>query len=139
MALHPSTTVQGPLPHTTPQEWAPRHPTSERGGGDPLWADQPTQGLPTPISLPQAVYPVGLNGDNEPIITSLPEPLVSGVSLTTSKYINLGIDILSPPVEEPDQKIPPLCEVSTILIASPYKSPLKSEGSMTTEVSNLLS
>ena len=42
-------------------------------------------------------------------------------------------------MEEPDQKIPPLSEVSTILITSPHKSPLKSEGSMTTEVSNLLS
>ena len=42
-------------------------------------------------------------------------------------------------MEEPDQKIPPLGEVSTILITSPHKSPPKSEGSMTTEVSNLLS
>ena len=42
-------------------------------------------------------------------------------------------------MEEPDQKIPPLGKVSTILITSPHKSPPKSEGSMTTEVSNLLS
>ena len=42
-------------------------------------------------------------------------------------------------MEEPDQKIPPLSEVSTILLTSPHKSPSKSEGSMTTEVSNLLS
>ena len=32
---------------------------------------------------PQVVYPIGLNGHDEPIITSLPEPLASGVSLTT--------------------------------------------------------
>ena len=42
-------------------------------------------------------------------------------------------------MEEPDQKIPPLDKVSPILITSPHKSPPKSEGSMTTEVSNLLS
>ena len=57
---------------------------------------------------PQVIYPVGLNGQNEPVITTLPEPLASSVSLTTSKYIYLGIDIPSPPVQEPDQKIPPL-------------------------------
>ena len=87
----------------------------------------------------QVIYPVGLNGHDEPVVTTLPEPLASGVSLTTSEYIYLGIDIPSPPVEELDQKILPLSEVSTILIASPHKSPLKSEGSMTMEVSNLLS
>ena len=53
--------------------------------------------------------------------------------------IYLEIDIPSLPMEEPDQKIPPLGEVSTILITSPHKSPQKSEGSMTMEVSNLLS
>ena len=56
---------------------------------------------------PQVIYPEGLNGHDEPIISPLPEPLASSVSLTTGKHINLGIDILSPPMEEPDQKIPP--------------------------------
>ena len=88
---------------------------------------------------PQVIYPIGLNGHDEPIITSLPEPLASSVSLTAGKSIYLGIDIPSPPVQELDQKIPPLAKVSTIVIASPHKSPLKSEGSMTMEVSNLLS
>ena len=88
---------------------------------------------------PQVIYPVDLNGHDELVVTTLPELLASGVSLTASKYIYLGIDILSPPVEELDQKILPLGEVSTILIASPHKSPPKLEGSMTMEVSNLLS
>ena len=88
---------------------------------------------------PQVIYPVGLNGHDETIITTLPELLASSVSHTASEHLYLGIDIPSPPVEEPDQKIPPLGKVSTILIASPHKSPPKSEGSMTTEVSNLLS
>ena len=87
----------------------------------------------------QVVYPVGLNGHDQPIITTLPELLASGVSLTVSEYIYLRIDMPSPPVEELDQKILLLGEVSTILIASPCKSSPKLEGSMTTEVSNLLS
>ena len=84
---------------------------------------------------PKVVYPIGLNGHNESIITTLPEPLDSGISLIMSKHMHLGIDIPSPPVEEPDQKMPPLKDIPTILVTSPPKS----EGSMTTEVSNLLS
>ena len=88
---------------------------------------------------PQVIYPIGLNGHDEPVITTLPELLDSSISLIMNKHIYLGIDIPSLPVEEPDQKIPPLGEVSTILITSPHKSPPKLEGSMTMEVSNLLS
>ena len=39
---------------------------------------------------PQVVCPIGLNGQDEPVITSLPEPLASGVSITTSKSYLLG-------------------------------------------------
>ena len=74
------------------------------------------------IAGPQVVYPIGLNGCNEPIITSLPEPLASSISLTVGEPVYLEIDILPSLVEEPDQKIPPLGEVSTIVIASPHKS-----------------
>ena len=91
------------------------------------------------VTGPQVIYPIGLNGQEEPIITSLPQLLANSVSLTAGKPIYLGIDIPSPPVEEPDQKILPLGDVSPIVVASPHKSPPKSEGSMTTEVSNLLS
>ena len=84
---------------------------------------------------PQVIYPIGLNGHNEPIITTLPEPLDSSISLIASKHIYLGIDIPSPPMEEPDQKMPPPEDIPTILVTSPPKS----EGSMTMEVSNLLS
>ena len=75
------------------------------------------------VTSHQVVYPIGLNEHNKPIITSLPEPLASSISLTTGKPIYLGIDIPSPPVEEPDQKILPLGEVSTIVVTSPHKSP----------------
>ena len=93
------------------------------------------------VTGPQFVYPIGLNGHNEPIITSLPETLASGISLTAGKPVYLGIDILPPSVEEPDQKVLSLGEVSTIMVASPHKSLPKSEGegSMTMKVRNLLS
>ena len=84
---------------------------------------------------PQVIYSIGLNRHDEPIITTLPELLDSGISLIASKHIYLGIDIPSLLVEEPDQKMPPLEDIPTILITSPPKS----EGSVTTEVSILLS
>ena len=71
------------------------------------------------ITGPQVIYPIGLNGYNEPIITTLPELLDIGISLITREHIYLGIDIPSPPVEEPDQKMPPLEDVPTILVTSP--------------------
>ena len=73
----------------------------------------------------QVIYPIGLNEHDEPVITTLPGLLDSSISLITSKHIYLEIDIPSPPVEEPDHKILPLSEVSTILITSPNKSPPK--------------
>ena len=69
----------------------------------------------------QVVYSIGLNGHDEPIITTLPEPLDSGISLIISEHIHLGINIPSPPVEEPDQKVPPLEDISTILVTGPPK------------------
>ena len=42
---------------------------------------------------PQVVYPSDLNGHDEPIITTVPEPLSSGVSIITSKHPYLEIDI----------------------------------------------
>ena len=88
---------------------------------------------------PQVIYPIGLNGHDEPIITTLPDLLGSGISLIISEHIYLEIDIPSPTIEEPDHKMPPLKDIPTFLITSPPKSPPKSKGSMTMEVSNLLS
>ena len=57
-----------------------------------------------------------------------------------SEHIYLEVNIPSLPMEEPDQKIPPLGEVSHHPDnQSHIKSPSKLEGSMTTEVSNFLS
>ena len=46
------------------------------------------------ISSLQVACPVGLNGHEEPIITSLPNSLANSISLTRGKSIYLEIDIL---------------------------------------------
>ena len=74
------------------------------------------------IASPQVIYPIGLNGHDKPIITSLTEPLASSISLSAGKPVYLEINILPSPVEDPDQKVLPLGEVSTITVASPHKS-----------------
>ena len=139
LALCPSTAMWGSPSCPTPQEQAPRHPTS--GKAQETFCGQISQleVYQLLVAGPQVIYPIGLNGHNEPIITTLPEPLDSGISLIASEHIYLGIDIPSSPVEEPDQKMLPLEDIPTILITSPSTSPPKSEGSMTTEVSNVLS
>ena len=94
------------------------------------------------ITSPQVAYPIGLNRCEEPVITSLLEPLANGISLTRGKSIYLEIDILPSPAEELDWKVLPIGEVSTIVIAIPHKSTppkLEGEGSTTMEVRNLLS
>ena len=93
------------------------------------------------ISSPQVAYPIGLNGCEEPIITSLLESLANNISLTRGESIYLEIDIPQSLAEELDQKIPPVGELSTTVIISPHKSTnpkLEGEGNMTMEVRNLL-
>ena len=79
------------------------------------------------VASPQVIYPIGLNGCDEPVITSLPELLASSVSLTTGEPVYLEINIPPSPVEELDQKVPPLGKVSTIMIASPHPPPQNQE------------
>ena len=54
------------------------------------------------ISGLQVAYLIGLNGCKEPIITSLPESLANGISLTRGESIYLEIDILQSLAEELD-------------------------------------
>ena len=84
----------------------------------------------------QVVYPSGLNGHDEPIITTLPELLSSSISIITSKHPYLEINI--PPKEESDTKVLPIGEASIIQTTNPCQSPPKLEGSMTTEVNDLV-
>ena len=48
------------------------------------------------VSGLQVTYPVGLNGHEDLIITSLPKSLANGISLTGGKSVYLEIDILQP-------------------------------------------
>ena len=94
------------------------------------------------VSGLQVNHPVGLNGHEEPIITSLPESLANSVSLTRGISVYLEIDIPQPMAEEPDWKALPIGRCSTIIITSTLKTtPLKLERevSMTMEVRSLLS
>ena len=54
------------------------------------------------VSGQQVAYPIGLNGHEEPIITSLPESLANSIRLTRGKSIYLEIDILQSLAEELD-------------------------------------
>ena len=85
---------------------------------------------------PQVVYPTGLNGQDEPVITTLPELLSSSISIITSEHLYLEINI--PPTEESDTKALPIDEASIIQTTNPCRSPPKLEGSMATEVNDLL-
>ena len=87
---------------------------------------------------PQVIYPVGLNGGNQPVIINLPEPLHSGSSITTNKHPHMKIDIplLSP--EGPECTTPPLGGVHAIPATTPHKAPWKPRISLATEVDDLL-
>ena len=58
----------------------------------------------------QVTYLVGLNGYEDPVITSLPESLANGISLTGGGSVYLEVNIPQPIAEEPDQKASPLGE-----------------------------
>ena len=85
---------------------------------------------------PQLVYPSGLKGHDEPIMTTLPELLSSGTSIIAIEHLYLEINI--PPKEESDTRALPIGKASIIQATNPHKSPPKLEGSMTTEVKHLL-
>ena len=94
------------------------------------------------VSGLQVTYPVGLNGCEEPIITSLPESLANSISLTGGGSIYLEINILQPMSEEPDLEASPLGKCSAFIMASLLKTTppkLEREVSMTMEVRCLLS
>ena len=85
---------------------------------------------------PQVVYPSGLNGHNEPVITTLQEPLSSGMSIIASKHPYLEINI--PPNGESDTKVLPIGEASIIQTSNLHNPPPNPEGSITAEVNHLL-
>ena len=58
----------------------------------------------------QVTYLVGLNGWEDPIITSLPKSLANGISLTGGGSVYLEVNILQPMVDELDWKALPLAD-----------------------------
>ena len=87
---------------------------------------------------PQVIYLVGLNGDDQPVTITLPEPLHSSSSLTSNEHPHMRIDIplLSP--EEPECTTLPLGGVHAIPSATTPKTPWKPRISLTAEVDDLL-
>ena len=74
------------------------------------------------VSGLQVTYPVGLNGHEVPVITSLTKSLANGISLTGGESMYLEIDIPQPMAKEPDWKALPLGRPSAIIISSPLKT-----------------
>ena len=72
---------------------------------------------------PQVIYPVGLNGNEELVTTTLPEPLHSSASVTTNEHPYMRIDILTPPPEEPEHTALPLGKAHTIPAANSPQPP----------------
>ena len=91
----------------------------------------------------QVIYPVGLNGCEIPVITSLPKLLAKGMTMLGGKPIYLSMDILQSATEGQVSKSPsPGGHSIPILTTSPIRAPPpKAEGqvSMTTEVKEFLS
>ena len=87
---------------------------------------------------PQVIYPVGLNGGNQPVSITLPELLHSSSSITTDEHPHIRIDIplLSP--EEPECTTSQLGGAHAIPSATTPKTPWKPRISLMAEVNDLL-
>ena len=84
------------------------------------------------------VYPVGLNGNDEPLATTLPELLHSSASITTNEYMYMRINIPSPPLEEPEHTASLVGEAHIIPTANSPKTSPKPRVSIAAEVDDLL-
>ena len=60
-------------------------------------------------------------------MTTLPEPLHSGISITTNEHPYMRIDIPAPPLEEPEPTTLLLGKVHTIPAANSSKPPQNQE------------
>ena len=87
---------------------------------------------------PQVIYPVGLNGNNEPITITLPELLHSSASITTNKHPYMRIDIPLLPPEEPEHTTLLLGKAHAIPATNSPRTPLKPRISIAPEVDDLL-
>ena len=85
----------------------------------------------------QVIYPVGLNGCEIPLITSLPKSLANSANLPRGEPIYLRVNIPQFIVGGPEGKALPPDDCPSILMASPIKANLSKaerELSLTMEV-----
>ena len=87
---------------------------------------------------PQVIYPVGLNGSNQPVIINLPELLHSGCSVTTDKHPHLQINIPLPTPQEPEHTTLPLGRAHATPADTIPKTLWKSRITLMAEVTDLL-
>ena len=87
---------------------------------------------------PRVIYPVGLNRNNEPVTTTVPEQLHNGASITTYEHPYMRIDIPPPLLKEPGCTTLLVEEVHTITAANSPKTPPKPRVSIAAEVNDLL-
>ena len=87
---------------------------------------------------PQVVYPVGLNGGNQPVTITLPEPLHSSCSITTDEHPHMGINIPKISPEEPECTTLPLGGAHPIPAIATPKTPWKPRITLRAEVDALL-
>ena len=87
---------------------------------------------------PQVIYPVGLNGEDQPATIDLPGPLHSSSSVTNDDPPYLKIDIPSPAPAEQTHTDPPLGRVHRTPAVIMPKTPWKPRISLRDEVDSLL-
>ena len=87
---------------------------------------------------PWVIYPVGLNGCDQPVIIDLPELLHSSSSITTDEHPHLQIDIPVPTPEKPECTTLPLGRANATLVDTLPKTPWKPRITLLVEVNNLL-
>ena len=122
LALCLGAVAWGHLPCATPQVGALGHPTSERGGGSSLWANQPTGGPQAPHHWP----PSHLSHKFEWVWWTCYNPLARAAGQQHKSYCRQaclpGYWYPAIPSRVAGPKVPPIDEVSTIMIASPHRS-----------------
>ena len=87
---------------------------------------------------PQVIYPVGLNGSDQPVLINLPELLYRGSSITTGEHPHLQMDISIPTPKEPECTTLPLGGAHATPADIIPKTPWKPRVTLMAEVNDLL-
>ena len=127
LALCPCTAIRGLQPYTPSQRQAFRHSAPGKGRGEPYGQISQPEVCQLLSAGPQVIYPVGLNGNDKPVMTTLPEPLHSSASVTTNEHPYMRINIPPPPLEEPEHATLLVGKVHTIPAVNSPKPPQSQE------------